>query len=221
MAVGLLNVGATMPPKERLSYIVDGMYLNAQYCPISQENTETMQDTYKRICVAYSAELCELGARIIEAESNWNEKAQSSLSSAKGLAQFTNATWEENCIGDPLNGQDNIKCLLKLLNKGQSWRWFASMDKWTDCSCVRYVRSLGLDLPPIDSPKDLKTNTNPCIGCGVLLSYNGLPHIGLIMDIRPGGVFARHQYLSKGKCITDISFFAWENIKGFYYGQQN
>jgi len=41
----------------------------------------------------------------------------------KGLYQFNDATWKENCEGDIFNGFAQIDCALKLYRKNQQDRW--------------------------------------------------------------------------------------------------
>lgn len=42
-------------------------------------------------------------------------------SSAKGLYQFIDKTWENYCNGDVLNEVDNARCFMKLYNKYPHW----------------------------------------------------------------------------------------------------
>ena len=42
-------------------------------------------------------------------------------SSAKGIYQFINLTWENYCQGDVLNQTDNIKCFLELYPEHSGW----------------------------------------------------------------------------------------------------
>jgi len=41
----------------------------------------------------------------------------------KGLMQFDDITFNENCEGKILNGKDQLKCADILYSRGQSWRW--------------------------------------------------------------------------------------------------
>lgn len=67
---------------------------------------------------------------IAKAESGFNPKAHNSNSSAKGIYQFINSTWRENCQGDVLNEDDNIHCALKLLSTGGESNWSESRFAW-------------------------------------------------------------------------------------------
>ena len=59
---------------------------------------------------------------IIQHESGWNEKATTSLSSAKGLGQIIDSTWAD-CKGDVLNGKDNIDCVIGLYEDAGIVHW--------------------------------------------------------------------------------------------------
>lgn len=41
----------------------------------------------------------------------------------KGIYQFVQSTWNENCDGDIWNVEDNIRCGTKLIAAGELWRW--------------------------------------------------------------------------------------------------
>lgn len=49
-------------------------------------------------------------------------------SSAKGIYQFIDSTWEERCSGDVLNEDDNIKCFMELYNKYPHY--------WDECNII-------------------------------------------------------------------------------------
>jgi len=62
-----------------------------------------------------------LSLRIAFCESSYDPKAQNKTSSAKGLYQFVNKTWQAYCKGDPLNAEDNLNCFIKLYPQHSSW----------------------------------------------------------------------------------------------------
>ena len=56
--------------------------------------------------IMYSIMMCESGG---------NPKAKNPTSSAKGLYQIIDGTWDSfQCTGDVLNGEDNTKCAQKI-----------------------------------------------------------------------------------------------------------
>lgn len=60
-------------------------------------------------------------ARISMCESSQNPKARNKRSSAKGLFQFTDKTWNAYCDGDVFDASDNTRCFLKLYPKHPDW----------------------------------------------------------------------------------------------------
>lgn len=66
----------------------------------------------------------KLGKEIIECESGWNPEAKNPNSTAKGLFQILNGTWEDfECPGDVLNAYDNLNCGYKILKEGGKQHW--------------------------------------------------------------------------------------------------
>ena len=63
----------------------------------------------------------EKSLRIANCESSMNPLAKNPNSSAKGLYQFIDSTWEHYCEGDVLNADDNIDCFVKLYPKHKDW----------------------------------------------------------------------------------------------------
>lgn len=59
--------------------------------------------------------------KVISCESKYNINARNSTSTAKGLAQFLDGTWRNNCKGDVFNAQDNTKCFMDNFKKYPSW----------------------------------------------------------------------------------------------------
>lgn len=97
----------------------------------------------------------------------------------------------------------------------------ATEPKYTldNCSCVAYMREIGHDFKRIRTPADLQSNSTPSIGKLLLYTFSGYPHIGEILDMRPGGMFVKHRYLSKGDCITTTGFIEYKDIRGVYSPQ--
>jgi len=47
-----------------------------------------------------------------------------------GCYQFVRTTFNEQCDGDIYNSEDNIKCAIKLISRGELWRWKTSQKCW-------------------------------------------------------------------------------------------
>lgn len=62
---------------------------------------------------------------IARCESGLNPLARNKNSSAKGVFQFLDSTWANNCSGDVFNYKDNIDCFVKHYPKRRSW--------WNEC----------------------------------------------------------------------------------------
>ena len=86
----------------------------------------------------------DLATGLAKQESQLNPKAKSKKSTAKGLYQFLDKTFENLCEGDVFNANDNIKCYAKLIkeNKRNISHWFADetiahllwKNKFIDCT---------------------------------------------------------------------------------------
>ena len=60
-------------------------------------------------------EVAEGAIEVARAESSLNPRAQSKISSAKGLFQIIDGTWKLfDCYGDPLDAYDNTVCAKKI-----------------------------------------------------------------------------------------------------------
>lgn len=61
---------------------------------------------------------------IVSCESGYDEKAKNPNSSAKGLMQVIDGTWEYfNCQGDVLDAEDNLVCGMKILSESGKHHW--------------------------------------------------------------------------------------------------
>jgi len=91
--------------------------------------------------------------------------------------------------------------------------------RWTmdNCSCVSYMREeKGHVFPRVNTPADLVPNSSPVVGGLILYKFGTWDHMGEIVDLRPGGAIIDHRYLSGEKCITEMGFVEWGDIRGVY-----
>ena len=63
----------------------------------------------------------DVAIMVAECESTVNPLAVNPNSSAKGLYQFIDKTWENYCEGDVFNAKDNATCFMQLYPKHPSW----------------------------------------------------------------------------------------------------
>jgi hypothetical protein len=69
---------------------------------------------------------------IARCESGGDPQAKNPTSSAKGLLQIIDSTWENfQCNGDPLNGEDNLRCGRKILINSGIHHWNPSRACWS------------------------------------------------------------------------------------------
>jgi hypothetical protein len=113
-------------------------YLNPQSFDFDMSNREVSvpipdvsKFKYER-CMKFDRYIQGLGATDMEkswlhsvmfCESSCRETVLSPSGTYKGLFQFDNPTWKENCEGDIFDGYSQIDCTLKLYKKNQQWRW--------------------------------------------------------------------------------------------------
>jgi hypothetical protein len=84
----------------------------------------------------------------------------------------------------------------------------------SECHCVPYARSLGLNLPRGDA-SELQPNSPPVVGGGVLI---GDSHVGVILGVYETGVWIGHGWLTEdNECITKEEFIAFgsDKYRGF------
>ena len=58
-------------------------------------------------------------------ESELKPEAQNEITTAGGLFQFLDGTWNGNCEGDKANAFDNTACAVRLLSAGKKSHWTA------------------------------------------------------------------------------------------------
>jgi len=110
-----------------------------------------------------------LALEIAEAESNFR-MVKNPESTAFGVFQFLEGTWEEQCNGDREDLKDNVTCGIEMIERGELWRWFASKEEWDhalseeesnalniNCSCMVYLAIKGIKLE--GDARDLVVNS--------------------------------------------------------------
>jgi len=88
--------------------------------PVIIVKEKTVQEKIIDYADTYGVER-ETALRIANCESGYNPLAKNKTSSATGIYQFINSTWDNYCKGDRLNADDNIICFMELYPKHPQW----------------------------------------------------------------------------------------------------
>jgi hypothetical protein len=104
-------------------------FISAFNCPVFIENQTLASitgDDYNIYQLAY---------RIIQCESSWNPEAKNKESSAYGLGQFINGTWEYvqdkwDIELDRYNSEDQMYATVRLLEEEGTKHWITSKSCW-------------------------------------------------------------------------------------------
>lgn len=106
---------------------------NLEYPEIKVEYTKkpkTVEQKIEHYADIYDVDL-DLALNIAWCESNFIEDAQNQHSTAGGVYQFIDSTFEAYCDGDKYNADDNIKCAVRILSEGGINHWNASKHCWS------------------------------------------------------------------------------------------
>ena len=125
-AVTIVFGTLAMPPTPSVIYIAPTTLAVVQ----NESYTPKMIDGLIR---HYSSELgadLTLALNIAWCESHMDYDAKNPTSSAKGIYQFVDSTFNKYCEGDPLNPKDNIKCGVKLQAQKLYGHWSESVNCW-------------------------------------------------------------------------------------------
>lgn len=121
-----LAIGHSKEPD--CSYQRSDNFISAEYSPVFIKN-ETLASMSDDIDVILLAE------KIIQCESNWDYTAQNPNSTAFGIGQFINGTWDyvQKKWGielDRYNKEDQLYAMVRLLEEEGTRHWEASKHCW-------------------------------------------------------------------------------------------
>lgn len=88
--------------------------------PVIIQKVETIPEMITRKAIENNVDP-ETALRIANCESGFNPQAKNKTSSASGLYQFINSTWNNYCTGDRMNAEDNAQCFMELYPSHPSW----------------------------------------------------------------------------------------------------
>ena len=146
-----------------------------------------------------------------------------------GPFMIVQSTFDEQCSGTSTSTLDNLKCGFKMIKEEQYWRWDESWNKWLPklstttqdyikerCFCVYAVNKWGLKTPAVWEASEIKSNSTPGIGVGILMDYEGIGHIALIRAITRDGFWVREANYIKCKITERLVPYNDPHIVGFY-----
>lgn len=94
---------------------------------------ETIEDMVRRIAVPYGDDIYILAREITRAESLFQNVCNSNgCVYGIGPMQIIETTFNNNCSGDVFNAEDNIRCGVKLLEKGECDHWRPTYLEWKE-----------------------------------------------------------------------------------------
>lgn len=172
---------------------------------VQEAPQETLQHMAERIAIEYKIASSTL-FNLVGSESNWDPSTTSPDGQDRGLVQINrpaNPTISDEQAFDP---EFSLRFAASKLAIGDEWRW-------TVCSCVRYARVLGVQIPIGTSAWDLLPNTSPAVGKLVLINGN---HVAVISKITEAGFWIKEANYTA--CKTGTRFIKWndKSIRGFW-----
>lgn len=85
-----------------------------------------------------------------------------------------------------------------------------------ECSCVRAVRSFGVDIPYGVNAVDFESNTEICVGVVVILRTTDYSHVAMVTAIEETGFWIKEGNYVKCKITERFIDFDDYRLKGFY-----
>ena len=82
----------------------------------------------------------ELALYLAKIESNYEPRAKNPSSTAKGIYQWIDSSWSENCQGDVYDPVDNIVCAMKTISKGGLRHWTADKTIKSKLLTAEFIR---------------------------------------------------------------------------------
>ena len=127
-----------------------------------------------------------------------------------GIAQILPSAHPELTEEEMSDPWFSLKFVIDELKNGNEW-------KWTNCSCVKFARALGVKIPPKTDAEDIKSNSTPQVGGLVLFKYSNLDHVAVITALNASNFEVREANF-KEPCLASRRTVSYQDkaIRGFH-----
>lgn len=128
-----------------------------------------------------------------------------------GIVQILPSAWPHITKEQALTPDFSIQFLAQQISLGHDYYW-------SECSCIKYARALGVRIPTVQSASDLQPNGIASIGNLVLLHYSTEDHVAVIEGFTKDGtgLIVRESNFSPCKVGTRIIALSDPHIAGFW-----
>lgn len=197
----LLLIGLATPSSALSPQIVEA-------APIEIHDV-TLQEKAVNIATAFGISTSTF-SNIIQGESNWDNNAVGKLGEL-GLFQILPSAHPDLTKEQMLDIDFELNWAANEIKQGREWQW-------TECSCIKTARAMGVQLPKVADASELQSNSPPRIGGAVLFHYKAVDHVAYIKSFTADGTGMIVVEGNFEHCKIDTRFVSWNDpfIKGYW-----
>lgn len=144
---------------------------------------------------------------IIDNESKWNPDAVGDNGESCGLVQIHLPDHPGITCDQAREPLFALRFLASEIKAGREW-------KWTSCSCVQFVKAMGVKVKGDASA--IAPNGPPTIGGLVLFDYNGVGHVALIESFTSTGIHVKEANFEKCRVTERDVSFDDPHVRGYW-----
>ena len=89
------------------------------------------------------------------------------------------------------------------------------------CSCIKYIRSIGVNVPYGTNAEDIPNQGSPTLGGLILLEYEDISHVAIIQEFTDKGFLVTEANYKSCERTTRIISYNDPFIRGFNDGSFN
>lgn len=155
-----------------------------------------------RIAVEYDVPYETLD-NLITSESSWNPNATSTTGDY-GLVQINLASHPSVAKDQALDPVFALRFAAKALKDDKA-------DMWVACNCFQFSKVL---VGPLEWP--VRANSAPTVGSIAIFDYKGVPHFGVVQELKVDGFTIRESNFEP--CKIGKRFIGWNDsaLRGFH-----